>query len=107
MYIKSVYWVITTLTTVGYGDYKGYTPPEYIVQMCVEFLGIGFSSYLMGSINNLIGSEETLQEIIDERMENIELWIRKLEKARPKNFSKNLYNSIKDYTEKSYIYDFK
>jgi len=75
--------------------------------MCVEFLGIGFSSYLMGSINNLIGSEETLQEIIDERMENIELWIRKLEKARPKNFSKNLYNSIKDYTEKSYLYDFK
>jgi len=61
----------------------------------------------MGSINNLIGSEETLQEIIDERMENIELWIRKLEKARPKNFSKNLYNSIKDYTEKSYLYDFK
>lgn len=25
VYITSVYWVITTLTTVGYGDYKGYT----------------------------------------------------------------------------------
>ena len=31
MYIKSIYWVITTLTTVGYGDYKGYTAPEYVV----------------------------------------------------------------------------
>lgn len=60
MYIKSVYWVITTLTTVGYGDYKGYTPSEYIVQMGVEFLGIGIFSYLMGSINNLVGSDETL-----------------------------------------------
>ena len=107
MYIKSVYWVITTLTTVGYGDYKGYTPPEYLLQMMVEFLGIGIFSYLMGSINNLIGSDQDLQEIIDERIENIELWLRKLEKARPKNFSKNLYDSIKDYTYQSYYLDFK
>lgn len=26
VYVAAVYWVITTLTTVGYGDYKGYTP---------------------------------------------------------------------------------
>jgi hypothetical protein len=26
IYIMSTYWVITTLTTVGYGDFKGYTP---------------------------------------------------------------------------------
>jgi hypothetical protein len=24
MYIIAVYWVVTTLTTVGYGDFKGY-----------------------------------------------------------------------------------
>lgn len=60
VYITSVYWVITTLTTVGYGDYKGYTPEEYILQMGVEFLGIGIFSYLMGSINNLVGTEQTL-----------------------------------------------
>ena len=107
VYITSFYWVITTLTTVGYGDYKGYTPTEYVLQMGVEFLGIGIFSYLMGSTNNLVGSEQTLQDIIDERIEDIELWLRKLEKARPKNFSKNLYDSIKEYTEKSYYYDFK
>lgn len=106
VYITSFYWVITTLTTVGYGDYKGYTPTEYVLQMGVEFLGIGIFSYLMGSINNLVGSEQTLQDIIDERIEDIELWLRQLEKARPKTFSKNLYDSIKEYTEKSYYYDF-
>lgn len=29
LYIQAIYWVITTLTTVGYGDFKGYTPTEY------------------------------------------------------------------------------
>lgn len=106
IYIISFYWVITTLTTVGYGDFKGYTPIEYLIQMIVEFLGIGVFSYLMGSINSLMGSDFTLQDIIDERMEDVEMWLRKLEKSRSKNFSKQLYDCIKDYTEKSYKYDF-
>lgn len=54
IYITAVYWVITTLTTVGYGDYKGYTPMEYNYQMVVEFLGIGVFSWLMGSINGMV-----------------------------------------------------
>lgn len=103
----AIYWVITTLTTVGYGDYKGYTKHEYIFQMVVEFLGIAVFSYLMGSISGLVSSEGNLQMIVDERMEDIEGWLRKLEKRRNKNFSKQLYDAIKDYTEKSYYYDYK
>lgn len=30
VYVTAVYWVITTLTTVGYGDFKGYTPNEFL-----------------------------------------------------------------------------
>jgi len=74
--------------------------------MVVEFLGIGVFSYLMGSINNLVGSESTLQDIIDERTEDVESWLRKLEKSRSKNFSKQLYDSIKEYTEKAYYFDY-
>lgn len=87
VYVASLYWVITTLTTVGYGDFKGYQAGEYIFQMIVEFLGIVVFSYLMGSINNMVGRESTLQDIIDERVEEVEFWLRKLEKSRSKNFS--------------------
>lgn len=54
VYVTAIYWVITTLTTVGYGDYKGYTPNEYTFQMVVEFLGIGVFSWLMGAINGMV-----------------------------------------------------
>jgi hypothetical protein len=36
IYIASIYWVITTLTTVGYGDLKGQTTEEYLFTMGVE-----------------------------------------------------------------------
>ena len=73
---------------MGYGDFKGYTATEYMFQMLVEFLGIVVFSYLMGSINSMVGSESTLEDIIDERTEDVECWLRKLEKSRSKNFSK-------------------
>ena len=30
VYIRSIYFIITSLTTVGYGDYHGYTNDEYM-----------------------------------------------------------------------------
>jgi hypothetical protein len=76
IYITSTYWVITTLTTVGYGDYKGYTPQEYLFQIGVEFLGIGVFSFLMNSINSLFDHEVNLKHLIDKRNEDVEAWLR-------------------------------
>lgn len=43
--------------------------------MIVEFLGIGVFSWLMGSINTMVTSENELQDIIDNRMEEVESWL--------------------------------
>ena len=53
-YITSIYWTVTTLATVGYGDIKGYTTTEYVFNMFVEFAAISFFSFVMGSINNVL-----------------------------------------------------
>jgi hypothetical protein len=67
---------------VGYGDIVGFTNNEYIYQMIVEFIGIAFFSFLMGSINNILVQESKLQDIIDERIEDLDIWLRKLDKSR-------------------------
>lgn len=40
LYIFSVYWVCTVVTTVGYGDYAGGTSLEILYTICLEFFGI-------------------------------------------------------------------
>ena len=50
--------------------------------MVIEFMGIGIFSYLMNSINKLFDTEIELLQIIDKRIEDIENWLRELEKRR-------------------------
>lgn len=74
--------------------------------MVVEFLGIALFSFLMGSINSLVVSEMKLQDIIDERNEDLDIWLRKLDKSRNKNLNQQLYDNIKHFVEKSFYFDF-
>ena len=81
-YITSIYWVVTTLTTVGYGDYKGFTSSEYIVTMIVEFIGILFFSIMMGSINEIFLESSAETDIIDSKLESVDVWLVKLDNSR-------------------------
>lgn len=40
LYIFSVYWTSTIVTTVGYGDYSGSNSVEYMFTIMLEFLGM-------------------------------------------------------------------
>ncbi len=107
LYISSIYWAITTLSTVGYGDFKGYTNEEYLYTMGVEFIGIGFFGFIMGSLNKIILSQDLDQDIIADRLDNIDYWLLKLDQSRKsKSLPKPLYDKIKQYIERSFVFDF-
>ena len=45
-YVFSFYWVLESITTVGYGDYTGVNTDEYLFSLVLEFIGITFFSLL-------------------------------------------------------------
>ncbi|KAI3848426.1 hypothetical protein MKW92_042507 [Papaver armeniacum] len=53
-YTYSLYWTITTLTTVGYGDLHAQNTREKIFNIFFMFFNIGLTAYLIGNMTNLI-----------------------------------------------------
>lgn len=108
LYITAFYWSVTTLATVGYGDVKGFTATEYGFNMFVEFIGIAFFSFVMGSINNIFLNDTSTKELLETKMEEVDVWLVKLDSSRSsKSLPKMLYYKIKLYIRESMLHDHK
>ena len=64
-YIFAFYWIMETITTVGYGDYSGTTSEEIAFTMFLEFVGLSFFSFLIGSISNIFSKGGKFEDMID------------------------------------------
>ena len=49
LYLPSYYFILTTITTVGYGDFTYNTWQEKCFVIMIEFVGLTFFSFLIGS----------------------------------------------------------
>ncbi|XP_054779281.1 potassium channel AKT2/3-like isoform X2 [Prosopis cineraria] len=53
-YISAMYWSLTTMTTVGYGDFHAVNPMEMAFTISYMLFNLGLIAYLIGSMTNLV-----------------------------------------------------
>ena len=55
-YLRALYWSITTLATVGYGDITPSTNAEMLYAILVMILGVGVYGYVIGNVAALLAN---------------------------------------------------
>ena len=58
MVVTNMYFALTTLTTVGFGDYYPISDTERLIGSFMLLFGVMTSSFLMGELLNIIGKIE-------------------------------------------------
>lgn len=109
-YIRAIYWAVTTLSTVGYGDV---TPDrnshiQVIFSMVVMFLGVGMYGYVIGNIATLIANIDVAKTNYQRKMEEINSFLRNKEiptwlQDRVRNYYKYLWEVHKSTSTRSVV----
>ncbi|KAE8698654.1 Potassium channel AKT2 [Hibiscus syriacus] len=62
-YICSLYWSITTMSTVGYGDLHAVNTEEMGFITCYMLFNLGLTAYIIGNMTNLVveGTRRTME----------------------------------------------
>ena len=96
-YQQALYWTITTLTTVGYGDIvpRGSGPIAYT--MVVMALGAAMYGYIIGNVASLLANIDVLRSRHLTRMETIGNFM------RDRQVPRHLQAQVRDYY--NYLWD--
>ncbi|PJZ69156.1 cyclic nucleotide-binding protein [Leptospira perolatii] len=75
-YIKALYWTVTTLATVGYGDITASNTTQRIYAMIVMILGVGVYATVIGNIATILSNLDMVKAEQQKRMAQVDSFLR-------------------------------
>jgi Ion transport protein/Cyclic nucleotide-binding domain len=92
-YVRSLYWTITTMTTVGYGDISPGRTAEYLVAIVVMLMGASLYAFIIGGVASLLSNLHAAKNGHWEHMESVEQYL------RARRIPVHLTNRVHNYYE--------
>ena len=92
-YICSIYYYITTMTTVGYGDIVPVTNNERLYSMFSMLLACGIFAYVIGSIGTFLSSRYDEEMIFKQKIMYVDQFLKN------KSLNKNVRTKVRRYLE--------
>eukprot|EP01025_Chloroclados_australasicus_P005746 TRINITY_DN11800_c0_g1_i1.p1 TRINITY_DN11800_c0_g1~~TRINITY_DN11800_c0_g1_i1.p1 ORF type:complete len:657 (-),score=55.60 TRINITY_DN11800_c0_g1_i1:655-2625(-) len=110
-YLASIYFALTTVTTVGYGDITPSNDPERVTAMIIFMCGVIFFSFQISSVTELLANATHNQrqaQMIREKMVVVKRWMKRRHlnsKLRHKiyRFYSDVWIQQQDYLEDEFL----
>jgi len=95
-YLRAVYWCITTIATIGYGDYSPSKDSnlQIIYTIFIELSGVAVFGFIIGNIANLISNLDMVKSKFSKHLEEINVYLQ----------SKNIPYSLQQRVNNYYFY---
>lgn len=95
-YVASLYWSLSTMTTVGYGDIAATNNIERIASIIVMLFSVSVFGYVIGNISGLVENIDATGRMLRERMTVVKEYL--ITRQVPKNIS----NRVREHFEYYY-----
>lgn len=97
LYITSIYWAVTTLTTVGYGDVFAFTVLEKITTFIWIIIGLYFFAFTVGGLASMMANINTKEKNLNNKLAAIDEFA--ADTMLNKNLSYKLKHALRFSTE--------